>query len=62
VPTWIANVTEIMPKGEVIPLPLICTVTFGEPIHGGENEEKDSFLRRAETALVTLAPKQEDRL
>ncbi len=27
VPTWIANLNAIMPKGEVIPLPLIATVT-----------------------------------
>ena len=59
VPTWIANVTDIMPKGEVIPLPLICTVTFGEPIHVGETEEKDSFLNRASNALLALAPQAE---
>jgi len=59
VPTWIANVTEIMPKGEVIPLPLICTVTFGAPIHVQEGEDKDSFLTRAADALVSLAPKAE---
>lgn len=62
VPTWIANVTEIMPKGEVIPLPLICTVTFGEPIHVGKDEAKDTFLKRAADALVSLAPNKEDRL
>ena len=59
VPTWIANVTEIMPKGEVIPLPLICTVTFGEPIHVADGETKDAFLARAADALVALAPKGE---
>lgn len=61
VPTWVANVTDIMPKGEVIPLPLICTVTFGEPIHVKDGETKDDFLRRAEHALVSLAP-QDARL
>jgi len=61
VPTWIANVTDIMPKGEIIPLPLICTVTFGEPIHVGDAEDKDVFLKRASDALLALAPK-EDRL
>lgn len=61
VPTWIDNVTEIMPKGEVIPLPLICTVTFGAPIHVAEDEDKDSFLKRAADALVALAP-QDARL
>ena len=56
VPTWVANLNEIMPKGEVIPLPLICTVTFGQPIHVEEGEEKDAFLKRAADALVALAP------
>ena len=56
VPTWVANLNKIMPKGEVIPLPLICTVTFGAPIHVREGESKDDFLRRASDALVALKP------
>ncbi len=56
VPTWVANLNEIMPKGEVIPLPLICTVTFGAPMHVQDGESKDDFLRRAEQALVALKP------
>ena len=56
VPTWVANLTSIMPKGEVIPLPLICTVTFGAPLHVKDGESKDDFLRRAEAALVDLKP------
>ncbi len=59
VPTWVANLNTIMPKGEVIPLPLICTVTFGAPIHVQEGESKDEFLKRASDALAALAP--EDR-
>ncbi len=58
VPTWVANLNKIMPKGEVIPLPLICTVTFGAPIHVGEGESKDAFLQRAADALVELAPEE----
>ena len=57
VPTWLANLNKIMPKGEVIPLPLICTVTFGSPIHVEEGEDKEAFLKRAAEALVTLAPR-----
>jgi 1-acyl-sn-glycerol-3-phosphate acyltransferase len=56
VPTWVANLNTIMPKGEVIPLPLICTVTFGAPIHVKDGESKDDFLQRASDALVALAP------
>jgi len=56
VPTWVANQNQIMPKGEVIPLPLICTVTFGAPIHVAEGESKDAFLTRAAGELAALAP------
>lgn len=55
VPTWIANLNAIMPKGEVIPLPLIATVTFGAPLHVEEGEPKDLFLDRASAALAALA-------
>lgn len=56
VPTWVANLNTIMPKGEVIPLPLICTVTFGAPVHVEEGEGKDEFLARAADALASLRP------
>src|ERR1043165_3288441 len=29
VPAWIDNVQRVMPKGEVVPVPILCTVTFG---------------------------------
>jgi 1-acyl-sn-glycerol-3-phosphate acyltransferase len=58
VPTWIANLNTIMPKGEVIPLPLICTVTFGAPLHVKDGESKDEFLKRAADALVALKPEE----
>ena len=57
VPVWIANLNRVMPKGELVPVPLLCTVTFGAPIHVGADEEKDAFLVRARTALLDLAPK-----
>lgn len=56
VPTWVANLNTIMPKGEIIPLPLICTVTFGTPLHVQDDEDKDAFLARAASALAALAP------
>jgi 1-acyl-sn-glycerol-3-phosphate acyltransferase len=56
VPTWIANLNAVMPKGEVIPLPLIATVTFGAPVRLESNEDKDAFLARASAALAALRP------
>ncbi len=54
VPVWIANLNRVMPKGEVIPVPLICTLTFGAPLHLEPDEPKDAFLARATQALLTL--------
>jgi len=56
VPSWIANLTAIMPKGEVIPLPLMCTVTFGAPMRVLPGEDKAAFLARASAALAALRP------
>ena len=56
VPVWIANLNRVMPKGEVIPVPLICTLTFGAPLHLAEGEAKDAFLSRTTQALLALRP------
>lgn len=54
VPVWIANLNRVMPKGEVIPVPLICTLTFGSPLHVEPGETKEAFLARASQALLAL--------
>ncbi|MEC7760416.1 MAG: lysophospholipid acyltransferase family protein [Pseudomonadota bacterium] len=59
VPTWIENLNAILPKGEIIPVPLLCTVTYGAPLHLNEGEAKDAFLKRAEQALVALKPERD---
>ncbi len=56
VPVWIANLNRVMPKGEVIPVPLICTLTFGAPLHLDPDEPKDTFLIRVSHALLALQP------
>lgn len=61
VPVWIANLNHVMPKGEVIPVPLICTVTFGAPLHLAEGEDKAAFLERARSALLALRPGEPSR-
>lgn len=52
VPVWISNLNRVMPKGEIVPLPLICTLTFGQALHLAPGEEKDAFLARARAALL----------
>jgi 1-acyl-sn-glycerol-3-phosphate acyltransferase len=54
VPVWIANLNKVMPKGEVIPVPLICTLTFGAPLRIEAGETKEAFLARASDALLAL--------
>lgn len=57
VPAWIDNVQRVMPKGEVVPVPLLCTVTFGTPLTLMPQEDKRSFLDRARAAVVALRPR-----
>lgn len=52
VPVWIENLNRVMPKGTFVPIPLVCTVTFGEPMRLRDGEEKEAFLARAEQALL----------
>jgi len=56
VPVWINNLNRVMPKGELLPIPLLCTVSFGEPLHVNDGEDKDAFLERARGSLLALAP------
>ncbi|WP_037079081.1 lysophospholipid acyltransferase family protein [Neorhizobium vignae] len=57
VPVWINNLNRVMPKGEIVPIPLICTVTFGSALRLAPDEAKDAFLERMQTALLALSPK-----
>jgi 1-acyl-sn-glycerol-3-phosphate acyltransferase len=59
VPVWIENLNRVMPKGEIVPVPLLCTVTFGAALRLGEGEEKATFLDRASAALLGLRPARE---
>lgn len=59
VPVWIENLNRVLPKGAFVPVPLMCKVIFGAPLHVGADEGKDAFLTRAREALLALNPKQE---
>ena len=54
IPVWIDNVQRVMPKGEVVPVPILCTVTFGAPVQVEAGEEKHAFLARAREAVIAL--------
>ena len=54
IPTWIDNVQRVMPKGEVVPVPILCSVIFGAPLVLGVGEDKRIFLERARAAVLAL--------
>jgi 1-acyl-sn-glycerol-3-phosphate acyltransferase len=56
VPCWIENMSRVLPKGQFLPVPLLCRVVFGAPIAVAENEDRRDFLNRAHAALLALDP------
>lgn len=59
VPVWLENLHRVMPKGHVIPLPLLCTVSFGAPVPlqaGDAMDAKTLYLQRCRDALQALKP------
>jgi len=56
VPVWIDNISRVMPKGELLPVPLLCSVIFGQPISATPDEPREAFLQRAREALLRLKP------
>jgi 1-acyl-sn-glycerol-3-phosphate acyltransferase len=58
VPVWIENLNRVMPKGEFVPIPLLCTVTFGAPIVLATDEDKTTFLERTRNALLALGTRR----
>ena len=46
-PVWIDNLNRVMPKGEFLPVPFLCTVTFGAPLRLLAGEERQAFLDRS---------------
>ncbi|MDO5054555.1 lysophospholipid acyltransferase family protein [Pasteurella oralis] len=57
VPVWISNMHNVLPKGFMLPIPLLCDLYLGEPLSYQHNEDKADFLVRAENALLSLNPK-----
>lgn len=57
VPVWIDNAARAMPKGRWLPVPILCTVSYGAPLRVEAGEEKDAFMRRATAAVLSLQPR-----
>jgi len=55
VPVYINNMNRILPRGEVLPVPLLSSITFGPPMWLEKGESKLDFLSRARSAVVRLS-------
>ncbi len=55
IPVYIENLHRSMPKGALLPVPIICTVRFGTALRLHAGEDKDEFLRRSRDAVAQLA-------
>ena len=61
VPVWIDNVSRVMPKGEFLPVPLLCKVSFGAPVTRPASHDKTAFLEAVRAGLLALAPPENAR-
>jgi len=54
IPAYLENLNRILPKGEVLPVPMMASVTFGAPLRLEPGEACAAFLGRARAALLEL--------
>jgi 1-acyl-sn-glycerol-3-phosphate acyltransferase len=55
VPVYLDNLHRSLPKGALLPLPVVCTVRFGAPLVRVAGEDKDRFGERARAAVISLS-------
>jgi len=54
IPVHIDNMNRILPRGEVLPVPLLTCISFGPPMWLEAGEAKSEFLERAREAVRRL--------
>jgi 1-acyl-sn-glycerol-3-phosphate acyltransferase len=54
IPVHLDNMNRVLPRGEVLPVPLLSCITFGPPIWLERGEPKSEFLSRARDAVRRL--------
>lgn len=55
IPVYLDNLHRSMPKGALLPVPIISTIRFGAPLARIPGESREAFLTRARDAVVALA-------
>ena len=58
IPVYLDNLHRSLPKGALLPVPVVCTVRFGAPVVRIADESKESFLARARDAEIGLADRK----
>jgi len=54
VPVYLENLNRILPKGHLLPVPILSRITFGTPLRLQPDEMKDAFLQRARESVRAL--------
>jgi 1-acyl-sn-glycerol-3-phosphate acyltransferase len=54
IPVHLENLNRILPKGEMLPVPMLSRVVFGPRLRIDTREDKDAFLAKARAALIQL--------
>ena len=54
VPVYLENLNRILPKGHLLPVPILSRITFGAPLRLQPDETKDAFLERARESVRAL--------
>ena len=54
VPVYMENLNRILPRGEVMPVPLLSSISIGSPIFLESGEPKSEFLSRARDSVIAL--------
>jgi 1-acyl-sn-glycerol-3-phosphate acyltransferase len=58
IPVYLDTLHRSLPKGALLPVPVVCTVRFGAPLARLPDESKDAFLTRARDAVIALADRR----
>lgn len=54
IPVSLQNLNRILPKGEILPVPILGSATFGASLRLEPGEDRETFLNRARDALTAL--------
>jgi len=55
VPIYLQDLNRILPKGDFLPVPLLGSLSLGQPLHLAADETKAAFLQRARAAVQAMA-------